>query len=118
MSYSIRVKLDLLPPTVNHMYRPTRNGGKALTDEALSFRKIVAAMLHGQPAPPPGAPLVLSFWLTFPNKRRVDGDNRLKALQDAIALALKFDDSRIVEWHGFTAIGQAPEVEALLEVMP
>lgn len=114
-AYSVRLELDMLPPSVNHMYRPTRNGGKALTDEALTFRGLVAAELLGCSIPAV-APLVLNFWFTFPNKRRSDGDNRLKALQDSIALALGFDDKRIVEWHGYTDIGRTPRTLAILEV--
>lgn len=111
---SVRLELDMLPPSLNHMYRPTHRGGKALTDEALTFRGLVALELRGQSVPA-DVPLVLSFWFTFGNKRRSDGDNRLKALQDAIALALGFDDSRIVEWHGYTEVGPKPRTLAVIE---
>lgn len=117
VAQAIRLELDMLPPTVNHMYRSTGGGRRALTDEALTFRGLVAIELRGQSIPS-DCSLVLSFWFTFPNKRRSDGDNRLKALQDSIALALGFDDTRIVEWHGYTDIGRTPRTLAILETRP
>jgi Holliday junction resolvase RusA-like endonuclease len=115
----LRVDLPLLPPTVNHMYRPIGRGGrKALTDEAVSFREHVALAVRGQAVPPAGA-LVLSLWLDFPNRRRTDGDNRIKALQDAIALACGFDDSRFVEWHVYSAVVRnRPRTLAIVEARP
>ena len=34
----LTVTLDMLPPTVNHMYAPNAGGGKRLTDAANTFR--------------------------------------------------------------------------------
>lgn len=114
-AYSVRLELDMLPPTVNHMYRSTGGGRRALTDEALTFRGLVAATLHGQPKPPEKSELVLSVWLTYGNKRRQDADNRLKALSDALALALNYDDCRVMEWHVYAEAGDRAAVLALLE---
>lgn len=112
--YATRLKLDTLPPSVNHMYVTLRRGGKALSAEAQTFRQLVALALRGTPQPPV-APLVLSAWFTFPNKRTGDGDNRIKALQDAIALTIGFNDKQIVEWHVYVEFGKQPRCEALLE---
>lgn len=114
-TYSVRLELDMLPPSVNHLYKSTGGGRRALTDEALTFRGLVAVTLHGQPKPPEGAELVLSVWLTYGNKRRQDADNRLKALSDALALALGYDDRRVMEWHVYAESGSAAGVAALLE---
>ncbi len=34
--------VPMLPPTVNHCYRPNGRGGRILTDEAQTFRQVVA----------------------------------------------------------------------------
>jgi hypothetical protein len=90
-SYAVRCQVDALPPTVNHMYKSIGNGRKALTQEVIDFRQLVALAVRQQPSPPSDARLVLNVWLTFGNRRVQDGDNRIKALQDAIALALHFN---------------------------
>lgn len=112
-----RLDLPLLPPTVNHMYRSIGGGRRALTDDALTFRAETALALHGVPAPPSSAWLCLSVWFQFATKRRQDGDNRIKALQDAIALAWGIDDSRVIEWHIYTQWGRAPHTLAIVEVV-
>lgn len=112
--YAVRCVVDMLPPSVNHMYVALRRGGKALSEEAQTFRQLVALALRGQPTPPAGL-LILNVWLTFPNKRSGDGDNRIKAAQDAIALALGFNDRQITEWHVYVDFGKQPRCEALLE---
>lgn len=110
------LQLPMLPPTVNHMYRNTNRGGKVLTDEAQTFRQEVALAMRGQSAP--DGLLACTVQLTFGRRkgrtRRLDADNRIKALADAVALALGFDDSRIVEWHVYSAHGAADEVRAAL----
>jgi Holliday junction resolvase RusA-like endonuclease len=114
-AYSVRLSLPVLPPSVNHMYKSIGHGRKALTDEALSFREEVWIQLRHQPAPPAKLPLVLNIWFCFGNKRTQDGDNRIKALQDAIALALNFNDSQIIEWHVYVDFTKQASCMALLE---
>jgi len=79
------------------MYIALRGGGKALSEEAETFRKLVLAdVLHAPVRPEvPDGPLALTMRLMFSNNRRQDIDNRIKAGLDAIALALRFDDCRI-----------------------
>jgi Holliday junction resolvase RusA-like endonuclease len=118
MSNPIIIVVPILPPTVNHMYITLRRGGKALTEQAEIFRKLVAAdVLHSGQRTDPDGPLALTMRLTFGDKRRQDLDNRLKAAIDAAALALHFDDCRIVrivaERVGY-APGQ-PQCELRLE---
>lgn len=106
------VWLPLLPPSVNHMYRavPRRRSaakgggtymGKELTPEALAFRTEVIVNVRRQAADEgfvlPSGPLALDVFVTFASKRAQDADNRIKAAQDAVAQALGFDDSRIIE---------------------
>lgn len=116
LDYKVACQLDMLPPSVNHMYITLRRGGKALTDEAQTFRQVVALALRGKDAPPV-TPLALYVWMTFPNRRTGDGDNRIKALQDAIALALGFNDKQIIEWHVYVAFAKHTECNFVLEAL-
>jgi Holliday junction resolvase RusA-like endonuclease len=114
------ITLPLLPPSINHMYRSIGGARKALTDEALTFRHEVAIAVRGRVLP--AGELACTVRLTFGRKpgrtRRVDADNRIKALADALALALGFDDSRIVEWHIYAQHGQHDACVVALEAAP
>ena len=91
----ITITVLALPPSVNHMYVALKGGKKALGPEAEIFRKLVLAeVLADRPTVPDG-PLAFTMRLTFGDRRKTDLDNRLKACIDAVALALRFDDSRI-----------------------
>lgn len=98
---ALTVIVPILPPTVNHMYIATRDGGKALSDQAQAFRKLagyearITANTIGWTVPQ--GRLRLTIALTFGDRRNQDIDNRAKAGIDALALALGFDDSRIDE---------------------
>lgn len=89
----------LLPPTVNHMYISIGRGRKALSAESITWRTtaIVAVKNAAQLAnwKLPSGPLVFTLELTRGDKRKYDGDNRIKAALDAVALALDFDDERV-----------------------
>jgi Holliday junction resolvase RusA-like endonuclease len=112
----------MLPPTVNHMYVSRRGGGKALTEEARTFRHEVWCALFdaGLPRVPPAGDLAVTVRLTYGDRRRTDIDNRVKAALDALATALEFDDARVarlvVERAGY-AKGK-PACELVLEVLP
>ncbi len=94
----LTITLDVLPPSVNHMYRTSKGGARFLTDEAILFRDLAiiqtraAARRAGWVAPDR---IAFHLRLTFPNKRNCDIDNRIKSALDACALALDFNDSRV-----------------------
>lgn len=114
---TVRLVVPMLPPTVNHMYVNNGRGGKVLGAGALAFRQAVADAAEGLAV---GAgDLALTVRLTFPDRRKSDLDNRLKACQDALALALGFDDAHIVRLVVERA-GVAPKqpvCEMVLEVL-
>jgi Holliday junction resolvase RusA-like endonuclease len=99
-SKALSATVEMLPPTLNHMYIQRADGGKALTREAETFRRLVvyvarsAARISGWRYPAK-ARLELEIKLTFPTYRKSDLDNRIKATADALALALGFNDACI-----------------------
>jgi Holliday junction resolvase RusA-like endonuclease len=103
--------VPMLPPTVNHCYRPNGRGGRILTDEAQTFRQVVALeirdMLMRTGWQLPAGRLEFELKLTYGTRARTDIDNRAKSAIDAVALALGFDDQRIdrvvIERAGYEA---------------
>lgn len=96
-----RVTLPGPPPSVNHSYKivkvPRRGGGGlvsrlAKADGIEAYQAGVTLIVRA--ARPsgwkPAAPLRLRYW--FYLKRKVDCDNAMKALNDAVARALGVDD--------------------------
>lgn len=98
MTKPLTIILDVLPPSVNHMYRTSKRGAKYLTEEAQLFRDMAivearaAAGRAGWHAPDR---IAFHLRITFPNNRQTDIDNRIKSALDACALALGFNDSRV-----------------------
>jgi Holliday junction resolvase RusA-like endonuclease len=89
----------LLPPSVNHSYISIGKGRKALSPESITWRTTAiiatrnAARLAGWSVP--SGLLQFTLELYRGDKRKYDGDNRIKAALDSIALALDFNDERI-----------------------
>jgi Holliday junction resolvase RusA-like endonuclease len=99
-SKALSVAVRMIPPTTNHMYLQRADRGKALTEEARTFRQLTGWAAKAAAASvgwryPEGARLELAIELTFPNARNNDLDNRIKAVQDALAPVLHFNDSCI-----------------------
>jgi crossover junction endodeoxyribonuclease RusA len=88
-----------LPPSVNHRYVRTRRGGVALTARAREYHESVYAEMLAQlgriPRLPPDARLGMRVQLCYPDRRRRDLDNALKALLDAVCGALGVDDAAV-----------------------
>lgn len=90
-----------ISPSVNHLYRPTRNGGRCLTDEARAYRDYVGLLTRHAAIQANWDVLntdrygfEIGVW--WPDHRRRDIDNLMKLTIDSICPALGFDDSRIV----------------------
>ncbi len=103
-----------LPPSVNHLYDDVvywRGGrrvrGKALSDAGREFRlQVKSAVCHCRPIGR-AARVHLSVRFYVP-RRRQDGDNLCKALQDSLAWALDFDDAQIAELHVYVERNGSP----------
>jgi crossover junction endodeoxyribonuclease RusA len=89
------------PPSTNNLYtRGQGHGRRVLTDVARAYKDEVAllaivASRAIQWRYSKGERLAFSLVLHFPNRRRRDLDNSLKAVLDSLAAALGFDDSCI-----------------------
>lgn len=92
----LRWRFRYPPVTANSMYFTRPNGARRLRPIAEQWMNECVALIRdgGQPKTPPG---LLSFRLAIwpPDHRRRDGSNLLKITEDAVAIALGFDDYRI-----------------------
>lgn len=116
MTYRLDTTIAMLPPTVNHLYKSIGGARKALTDEAHTFRDLLAIEPRHAPKPPAGE-LKITAWFTFGSRRRADIDNRIKWLSDSLATILGFDDSRIHEWHIYRVDGPRDGCRVRVEVI-
>ncbi len=85
------VHLDLKPLSVNAAYRGRRFATKDLTE----YKKALGYLLPRMTVPEGK----LAVYYTFGVSAATDGDNLIKAFQDAIAEQYGFNDKRIYEWH-------------------
>jgi Holliday junction resolvase RusA-like endonuclease len=94
----LTITLDVLPPSVNHMYTTGKGGARFLTAEAVAFRDEAIMQVRtaaNRSGWQPPERIAFHLRLTFPNRRQTDIDNRIKSALDACALALDFNDSRV-----------------------
>jgi len=88
----ITLTVDALPPTVNHLYRNRRGGGRCLSAAAEAWYDYAIPVLRSQPRHAvPSGPLRLRIRV-HGLPRTTDLDNVSKAAIDALARALEFDD--------------------------
>jgi hypothetical protein len=89
-----------MPPTVNTMYVPLPNGGRAISKAYRNWKEIagkevlpykVGFRRYDNP------PFAYDAWFYFGNDLVQDADNRLKALQDMLADVLGFNDTEILD---------------------
>ena len=117
----LSLAVPALPPSVNHMYISGRAGQRRLTPEALAFRELVKSALGDRPWRPHGLLLAVCFfssphWITKRRLiRKMDVDNRQKALLDAIGNATGVNDCRFWEYHAYKIA--APEVQTSVYVV-
>jgi Holliday junction resolvase RusA-like endonuclease len=110
---AISFAVPCLPPSVNHMYIAGPNGRRILSPETIRFRWEVLAAVSGRNFRPQGVLMCLIFykspaWITKSRRvRKMDADNRQKALFDAFKHATGIDDSLVFEYHAYKIPGES-----------
>lgn len=94
-----RVELLGLPPTVNHLYRTSRNGVRYKTPQGKEWQAFTAAIMAKAKTnrAPYGGDVALEIVFRTADRRRWDLDNRVKALQDCLAMAGVIEDDRQIQ---------------------
>lgn len=89
-----------VPPSINRMYRSRSPVYK--TEVAVGFEACVKEQIDQVLDPSlPAMPWAITFWFYFPDKRKRDVDNCIKAGMDAVTRALGVDDSNVDEVHAY-----------------
>ena len=98
MKVLLKLEIEGLPPTVNHLYR---NSGhiRYKTAQGRKYQERVSGLLREAWGDRPVLMCPIEFRITFltPDNRRWDIDNRVKALQDCLSEGGVIKDDRQIE---------------------
>ena len=94
-----------LPPSVNHLYANTPNG-RIKTKAGQQYKRDLGEELQLQRARLrcPDPPYEVWLWFLFPDKRRRDVSNMVKALEDNVSEYLGYNDSLHHAMHLYKAL--------------
>ena len=94
-----RVEFSGLPPTVNHLYRTSRNGIRYKTAQGKEWQSVTASIMAAAKInrKPYGGDVALEIVFRTADRRKWDIDNRVKALQDCLAMAGVIEDDRQIQ---------------------
>lgn len=81
----VEIIVPLLPPSVNHYVKHTRNGRHYVTEEAKAFKSALGLFAKGQRIRL--AAYYIEIWLNFGKGRRMDLDNAPKVILDGLVEA-------------------------------
>lgn len=93
--------LQTVPPSVNSMYR---GGRRYLTRTGKDTKEAIAWELAAQQPDVIEGDVALNVLFYFPDRKKRDIDNCLKALLDCCTGVLYRDDSQIIELHVYKHI--------------
>lgn len=95
----INAELIGLPPTVNHLYRTSRSGVRYKTSQGKEWQALTVAIMAAAKTnrAPYDGDVALEVLFQTADRRRWDLDNRVKALQDCLAMAGVIEDDRQIQ---------------------
>jgi Holliday junction resolvase RusA-like endonuclease len=84
---------------VNHLYRTSRNGIRYKTPQGKEWQNVTAAVMAAAKTNrrPYSGDVALEIVFRTADRRRWDLDNRVKALQDCLAMAGVIEDDRQIQ---------------------